>query len=173
MHALLLTLCRYDTRKFMTWHRDRNLNRLIMHYFDITTSRLLNSDACKCGWQAFDICLPYRCVLIVFGAERMRERVKLVGWLVGIVCLCQCDVSECRLGGKYFNKCRCTIHCNLICVFYHSVNNLLPFTEYTSSRALNYDECLSHCFIITFIFFVCLLFLLTKRKKTSAHDLTF
>lgn len=32
------------------------------------------------------------------------------------------------------------IHCNLICVFYHSNDNLLPFSEYTSSQALNYDE---------------------------------
>lgn len=156
----------------MTWHRDCNLNRLIMHYFDITTSGVLNSNACKCGWQAFDICLPYRCCSDCFKrGKTMWMRTNLIGELFAFVnAMCQSAATTGNILISVIVRSiviwfACCITASII--YCHSRSIL-------HSRALNYDECLSHCFIITFIF---ILFVgsYIRRKRTSPthHDLTF
>lgn len=79
------------------------------------------------------------------------ERVKLVGELFAfVIAMCQSAASTGNILISVVVRSiviwfACFITASII--YCHS-------PKYTSSRALNYDECLSHCFIITFIFFL-------------------
>lgn len=122
----------------------KQINHALFWYYHIVL--VLNEQMCA---NVYDMHLIFAChidVLIVLD-ECVRAS--------NIICSLSLGISECHLDGKYFNKCRCTIHCNLICVFYHSVDNLLSFHRQHTlhPRPFSHDECLYYIASLLLSFF--------------------